>query len=97
MLAIALTELGKLLTVDEPAPKYPTQTENSYPPSGPPRLQLAYDTLLRARNALLVGFGTVNDGGEVGTQVRETLVGLEKEIGVWKQGVKNVLQDMPKK
>ncbi|KAF5383006.1 hypothetical protein D9615_004885 [Tricholomella constricta] len=95
---IALAELGKLLAVDEPAPREsstPAEAALLYPPSGPPRLKLAYDTLLRARNELLVGFGTRNEGGQVGKDVREGIVALEKEIGVWRQGVKNVMHDLP--
>ncbi|KAG5653308.1 hypothetical protein H0H81_001268 [Sphagnurus paluster] len=96
---IALAELGKLLAVDEPTPREsatPAEAALLYPPSGPSRLKLAYQTLVRARNELLVGFGTVNEGGQVGKDVRENIVALEKEIGVWKQGVKNVLEDTPK-
>jgi SET and MYND domain-containing protein len=64
-----------------------------YPPSGAPRLKLAYETLVRARSELLVGFGIQNEGGAVGRAVRESVVALEKELGVWKQGVRNVLED----
>ncbi|KAE9407296.1 SET domain-containing protein [Gymnopus androsaceus JB14] len=100
VLALAVTELGKLLAVDEPSPQSaPSQnipTSMAYPPSGLPRLNLARDTLLRARNMLLVGFGTVNEGGQVGGEVREMIVALEKEIDVFKQGVRNVLEDRPK-
>ena len=52
---------------------------------------------MRARNELTVGFGMSNEGGEVGRAVRESVVALEKELGVWKQGVRNVLQDMSKR
>lgn len=89
--AIALAELGKILAVDEPSPA--PRPAGTYPPSGPPRLKLAYDTLLRARNELLIGFGKANDGGQVGWEVRENIVSLEKEIGVWSQGVRNVRND----
>jgi SET and MYND domain-containing protein len=104
-----LTEYGKMLAMDEPNPRTnSTQTPTTadidkqhiiaqtFPPSGPPRLQLAYDTLMRARNALLVGFGKENDGGKVGSEVREMLKALEKETAVWKVGVRNVLQDTPR-
>lgn len=100
VLALAVTELGKLLAVDEPSPRQtPDQTvaaSATYPPSGLPRLILARDTLLRARNMLLVGFGTVNEGGQVGQEVRSMVVSLEKEIDVFKQGLRNVLEDRPK-
>src|SRR5215471_2677643 len=55
---IAKVELGKLLAVDEPSPSIPPSTSNDdFPPSGPPRLQLAYQTLVQAREELLIGFG----------------------------------------
>lgn len=92
---IAFAELGKILAVDEPV----STTENplsipapAFPPSGPPRLKLAYETLVRARNELLVGFGKANDGGQVGQEIREAIVSLEKEIGIWSQGVRNVIE-----
>ena len=94
---IALAELGKILAVDEPQPRTGGAQAAIYPPSGPPRLKLAYDMLVRARNELTVGFGMSNEGGEVGRAARESVVALEKELGVWKQGVRNVLQDMPKR
>ncbi len=95
VLGIALAELAKILAVDEPSPRK-TNGPGIYPPSGPPRLKLALDTFMRARNSLMIGFGIVNGGGEIGRHVREAIVSLEKEIGVWKQGVQNVLQDTPK-
>ncbi|KAG9311784.1 hypothetical protein JVU11DRAFT_8030 [Chiua virens] len=91
---VSLAELGKLLAVDEPSPSLPSQM-TSFPPSGPTRLKVAYETLLKARNELLVGFGWENEGGEVGREVRENIVALEKELGVWATGVRNVLEDMP--
>lgn len=92
MRGIALAELGKLLAVDEPSPLSPPQT-TSFPPSGPARLRIAYETLLRARNELLVGFGLENEGGEVGREVRANIVALEKELGVWATGIQNALED----
>ncbi|KAF9458385.1 hypothetical protein BDZ94DRAFT_1226398 [Collybia nuda] len=96
---IALAELGKILAVDEPQPRQATSPAEAtliYPPSGPARLKLAYDTLVRATDELRVGFGVRNDGGQVGKEVRESAVALEKEIGVWKQGVRNVVEDTPR-
>lgn len=91
--AIALAELGKLLAVDEPAPHDgPAQTA-TFPPSGPPRLKLAYESLVRAHEELLVGFGKTNAGGHVGCDVRDAIARLEKEIGVWTAGVRNALED----
>jgi hypothetical protein len=73
-----------------------------FPPSGPARLQLALDTLIGARAELLRGFSpgvtgnTGEGGGEVGEQVRENLVAIEKELGVWKQGMRNAIEDAPR-
>jgi hypothetical protein len=94
--ALAFAELGKLLAVDEPAPDY-KRAPNIFPPSGPGRLSLAYETLVKARNELFIGFGTRNEGGEVGREIREMAVRLEKEMQVWQNGVKNALEDRPKK
>lgn len=87
------------MAVDEPQPRQAARAAEAalrYPPSGPARLKLAYETLIRATKELRVGFGTKNDGGQVGRDVRESAVALEKEIGVWKQGVRNVIEDTPK-
>jgi len=91
-------ELGKLLAVDETTPRENpagNKTTLLYPPSGPPRVKLAYETLVRARDELLIGFGRQNEGGKVGQGVRDDIVSLEKEIGVWKQGVRNVMKNSP--
>ena len=75
--ALAFAELGKLLAVDEPAP---TAAKDAFPPSGAARLQLAYETLVNARNELLVAFGKQSGGGEVGAEVREMIVMGEAEV-----------------
>jgi hypothetical protein len=108
--AIALAELGKLLAVDEPAlptsaMRPPASSDpgdqtglgtvGSFPPHGPARLRLAHDTLQRALKELRIGFGSENEGGEVGKDVREQIVGLEKEMGVWRQGVRDALEHAP--
>lgn len=67
-----------------------------YPPSGPARLKLAYETLVRARAELMIGFGGKNEGGEVGWDVRKQVAEIEKELMVWKSGVRNAWQDRPK-
>jgi hypothetical protein len=90
--AAALAELGKLLAADEIAPREPS-TASRYPPSGPRRLKMAYETLIKAHEELMIGFGTVNGGGSMGGEVREILVRLEKELGVWTQGVRDALRD----
>lgn len=93
---VALAELGKMLAADEPHPRVGTDAATGYPPSGPPRLRLAYETLVQAWGELRIGFGTKNEGGEVGKAIRENAVALEKELGVWKQGVRNVLEHTPR-
>jgi hypothetical protein len=104
VLTVAITELGKLLAVDEPDPRdyralgvdtssIPSSQSVSYPPSGPQRLQLAFNTLLEAKQSALIGFGIGNEGGEVGKDVRESLVRLEREIGAWKEGVERAVQE----
>lgn len=94
--AMSLVELGKLLAVDEPSPPTSQPKNGSFPPSGPARLKAAYETLLRARMELLIGFGCQTEGGEVGDGVRETLVALEKELEVWSTGIRNVSEDTPR-
>jgi hypothetical protein len=89
--ALALAELGKLLAVDEPAPRI-TTTGAAFPPSGPARLRLACETLIRAREELLISFGERNEGGEVGREVREMVVRAERELAAWDQGVRNVVK-----
>lgn len=98
-----MAELGKLLAVDEPDPKdgidttTPIPQPNSplYPPSGPNRLKLAHEMLVKARSELLVGFGSRNEGGEVGKGVRKQIVDVEKELSVWMTGIRNAMQDLP--
>jgi hypothetical protein len=94
--ALALAELGKLLAVDEPAPRG-TNTAGTpeFPPSGAARLRLACSTLIRARDELMISFGERNDGGEVGREVREMVVRVERELATWKQGIRNVIEDTP--
>ena len=90
----ALAELGKLLAVDEPSPRADEESAlGRFPPSGPARLKMAYETLLRARNELLIGFGKGNDGGQVGSNIRELVIRLEKELGVWTEGIRNAIED----
>lgn len=91
--AIAKVELGKLLSVDEPSPSPspPTPSPPAFPPSGAPRLKLAYQTLLQALQELLIGFGK-DDGGEAGKEVREEVARLEKELEVWKGRGRDALE-----
>ena len=105
---VALAELGKLLCVDEPMPKdaelmgMRAETPRpgfpfpfaAYPPSEPERLKLAYDTLVLAFGELKVGFGSgKNEGGEVGRNVRKVAADVEKELSVWKGGIRNAFRD----
>ena len=95
--ALPLAELGKLLAVDEPAPRPAGAAgASAFPPSGPARLRLACETLIRARDELLISFGERNEGGEVGREIREMVVRVERELGAWNQGVRNVMEDTPK-
>jgi hypothetical protein len=98
--ALAKAELGKLLSVDEPVSSRSGQhvavssanDKSSFPPTGIARLRLAYETLARAHDELRVGFGIASEGGEVGQSIRVILMGLEKELGVIANGVKNAAQ-----
>ncbi|KAK6971887.1 histone-lysine N-methyltransferase ASHR1 [Favolaschia claudopus] len=94
---IARAELGKLLAVDEPAPRPPAASAAEealrYPPSGAKRLRMALDVLLQARGELGVGFGAPNEGGAVGRDVREDVVRLERELGVWQKGLSEAMRD----
>lgn len=45
----------------------------------------------------MVGFGGgKNEGGQVGMEVRKILVEIEKELGVWKEGIRDAIADLPK-
>ncbi|KZT66576.1 SET domain-containing protein [Daedalea quercina L-15889] len=91
---VALAELGKLLAVDElSSPSDMDGSAKRFPPSGSARLKLAHETLVKARDELLIGFGTDNGGGLVGREVREAIVRLEKELGAWTQGIRNAMED----
>ncbi|KAF9012634.1 hypothetical protein BDQ17DRAFT_1344310 [Cyathus striatus] len=104
--ALAVTELGKLLTrrIQSPSPSCPSPVPglpssavaaNSaiYPPSGPARLKMAYQTLVRAREELMIGFGGMNEGGEVGKDIRLQIVDIEKELDVWRIRGKEAAED----
>jgi hypothetical protein len=96
--ALAWAELGRLCAVDEfdyPLAQESTEkavttavgsSNGDYPPHGPPRLKLAHATLVRALEELRIGFGS--DGGESGKEVREAIVRLEEEMGIWRAGMK---------
>jgi hypothetical protein len=83
-----LAEMGKLLAADESSSPPRSNSPNSFPPTGPARLQLAFRNLVEARKELLIGFGDRDDGGQVGEEVRKLIVSLEAEIGIWKDGVR---------
>lgn len=75
--AVSISELGRLLCVDEPVTIHGEQ-EDSFPPRGIHRLKLAKDTLERAMAELSIGFG--ESGGDVSRRVREDLDNIRKEI-----------------
>lgn len=95
--AVALAELGKLFAVDEPSPAPASEApaNGRFPPSGPARLKLAYESLVKAHEELLIGFGKQTRGGQLGREIRDVIVGLEKELGIWSTGLKNVLEYTP--
>jgi hypothetical protein len=81
---VAIAELGKLLCVDEPPLK--PEANETFPPRGYQRLVLARDTLLRAKNELDIGFGM--GGGMLGDGVRNLLENTDRELAVYRKGVK---------
>lgn len=95
--AIHLSELGLLCATDETASNIPDLSlptdEQAFPPAGAARLQLAMNYLIEARKELLIAFGVGSEGGDVGRKVRETLVQLEAEMGIWKEGVKTAWKE----
>ncbi|KAJ7129082.1 hypothetical protein C8R46DRAFT_925638 [Mycena filopes] len=64
-----------------------------FPPSGAPRLRLALDTLVHARAELHIAFGVANEGGAVGREVREDIVRIERELGVWRKALGEGMRD----
>lgn len=95
--ALAVAELGKLLAADEPAPTFGGESDsslnNGLVVSGAGRLRLALETLRQAHAELLIAFGTSTGGGDVGKDIREMVVMLEKEMGIWTSGIGNVVRD----
>ncbi|KDQ11009.1 hypothetical protein BOTBODRAFT_469989 [Botryobasidium botryosum FD-172 SS1] len=94
---IAIAELGKLLCVEvSPVESSDGGSTSSFEtgtilsglettrfPRGADRLRLAFDTLLRARHELGIGFGV--GGGDVGRQVEGMIQGLERELSAWRK------------
>ena len=39
--------------------------------------------------------GVAHGGGQLGAEIREAIVRLEKELGIWTTGIRNVLEDTP--
>ncbi|KZS97133.1 SET domain-containing protein [Sistotremastrum niveocremeum HHB9708] len=92
--AIAIAELGKLLTVDESSESTPAVAEtplNTFPPSGVKRLRLAHETLTKAYAELEIGFGP--GGGLIGLETLKLAREIDQEINVWTRGVRNVLEN----
>lgn len=94
--AIAIAELGKLLTVDESSessqpPSQGNTNVEEFPPSGVKRLRLAHETLTRAYAELEIGFGP--GGGLVGIETLKLAREIDQEINVWRRGVRNVLEN----
>jgi hypothetical protein len=93
---VAVAELGKLLTVDEPEqtqcpPEAGAQESGKrFPPTGVCRLRLAHDTLVRALMELEIGYG--GEESELVQGVRKTSREVDKEISVWNRAVQNAMQ-----
>ncbi|KAG8773046.1 hypothetical protein FRC12_002762 [Ceratobasidium sp. 428] len=49
------------------------------------RLRMAHHSLLSARKELMIGFGSINDGGAVGREVTELAKQLEREVAIWRK------------
>jgi len=44
----------------------------------------------------MVGFGGgKNEGGKVGNEVRRLLIDVERELAVWKDGIRNTIASLP--
>lgn len=73
----------------------PPYTRPDFPPSGPDRLMVAEQVLRQAHAESRIAFGSENgkEGGEVGVDLRETLVRVEKELAVWKERVQLAMAD----
>lgn len=81
---IALAEFGKLLCMDVgPTGESGGNDAESTLPRGAPRLQLAAQVLVRAREELVIGFGQACGGGQVGEEVERMLRELEREMNIW--------------
>lgn len=97
---VLIAELGKLLAMDEqpqPGTSSPSRINLSgqsevFPPTGAARLELAIDTLKRARKELIIGFGESTEGGEVGVAMRDDIIALETELSIWRRAFSNNLQ-----
>jgi SET and MYND domain-containing protein len=42
-----------------------------------------------------MSFGERSGGGEVGREVRDMVVHVERELAAWGQGIRNVIEDTP--
>ena len=87
--ALAFTQFGEVLSVNSPA--HPTASTTMNGGDDPAALLARSVTVLKqAYTELRLAFGIENDGGRVGRRVRKRLVGLEKELDVWREGVRNI-------
>lgn len=73
----------------------PPYMRQDYPPSGASRLALAVKILRQAYAESCISFGNERgtEGGEVGQDLRTTLVPLERELTVWNQRGRLALAD----
>ncbi|QRV81957.1 SET and MYND domain protein [Ceratobasidium sp. AG-Ba] len=59
--------------------------DDGHVPRGVERLRMAHHSLLTARKELLIGFGTINEGGVVGRMVSDLAKQLEREVTIWRR------------
>ena len=87
--ALALTQFGEVLSVNSPTSP-PASTPSTGKDDPATLLARSVAVLKQAYTELRLAFGIENGGGRVGRRVRERLVGLEKELDVWREGIKSI-------
>ena len=106
--AISLAQLGQMLAVDfdpreleNPGDNVIGSKANETPNLDAPAKLLAQasQVLRQAVTELTYAFGRMqsteeDDGGEVGRESRDQLLKVDRELDIWKRGVRNVLNDM---
>lgn len=99
--ALALAQLGEVLSLYSPFPSTKSAITSHLSDSlltgreggtedPVALLARAVSTLRQAHAELRCAFGIKSGGGREGRRIRERLVRLEKELEVWRDGVRNV-------